>query len=373
MPMLSYKAGRAVRRSEESDWVDPVPEKGTLAFELVDDLAQLIWTSREPGSNTEREYVPLFTIAPALPSSSPLPVAPQRVPPFPGRRDSREGLDGQYGPDYWFQDADSTRYPEFAQTINVFLQNPDSFPGHTTVSPTPSPALARAAAVSISTDTTAPPLSTAAAAGIPSTPAPSAHASSSGVPNAPVANRVGQLMGSERGRGAAAGESTPSSGRGGATLGAGVGDHQFSREQLGALAALLQGSSVDASAAAGVGDQETQEVSFVDAHLTDILTASTITPLLQRSPSLITRLLPHLPADLPFSSPPTAEEIHELLSTPQWTEAVASFDAALRTGGLSGMIRGLGVPDRAGLGVGEFLDEVGKKAEGEDGDRMDTE
>jgi hypothetical protein len=41
MPMLSYKAGRAVRRSEDSNWVDPVAEKGTLEFELMDDLAQL--------------------------------------------------------------------------------------------------------------------------------------------------------------------------------------------------------------------------------------------------------------------------------------------------------------------------------------------
>jgi hypothetical protein len=41
MPMLSYKAGRAIRRSEDGNWVDPSPEKGTLEFELLDDLAQL--------------------------------------------------------------------------------------------------------------------------------------------------------------------------------------------------------------------------------------------------------------------------------------------------------------------------------------------
>lgn len=78
MPMLSYKAGRATRRSEDSNWVDPSPEKGTLEFELMDDLAQLgvytfkassrvhrltrlqVWTSREPGSATERECVESF-------------------------------------------------------------------------------------------------------------------------------------------------------------------------------------------------------------------------------------------------------------------------------------------------------------------------
>lgn len=110
----------------------------------------------------------------------------------------------------------------------------------------------------------------------------------------------------------------------------------------------------------------------VDAHLSDILTASTITPLLRANPSLITRLMPHLPSDLPLSSPPTAEEIHELVSTPQWTEAVAAFDAALRTGGLAGVMGGLGLSERAGRGVGEFLEEVGKKAKEEDrGDRME--
>jgi hypothetical protein len=30
---------------------------------------------------------------------------------------------------YWFQDADSSKYERFARNINVFLQNPDSFPG----------------------------------------------------------------------------------------------------------------------------------------------------------------------------------------------------------------------------------------------------
>jgi 26S proteasome regulatory subunit N13 len=104
----------------------------------------------------------------------------------------------------------------------------------------------------------------------------------------------------------------------------------------------------------------------VDAHLSDILTASTITPLLRTNPSLVTRLMPHLPSDLPLLSPPTAEEIHELVSTPQWAEAVASFDAALRTGGLAGVMGGLGLPERAGRGVGEFLEEVGKKAKEED-------
>lgn len=57
MPMLSYKAGRAVRRSEDSNWVDPIPEKGTLQFELMDDLAQLselTWYRSSSQRNADR-------------------------------------------------------------------------------------------------------------------------------------------------------------------------------------------------------------------------------------------------------------------------------------------------------------------------------
>ncbi|KAJ9096865.1 hypothetical protein QFC20_006333 [Naganishia adeliensis] len=312
MPMLSYKAGRAVRRSDDSNWVDPIPEKGTLQFELMDDLAQLndVTVEKVASDTTGRTYVFKF-------SSS-----DQRL--F-----------------YWFQDADSSKYDRFARNINVFLQNPDSFPGES-IEPAPQPGLAAAAAASMSTDSSAPPLSTQNA--IPVTPAPNPHAASG--PETPRPNRVAQLM---PGAGVEGSSSTPSA----------TGTHQFSQEQLGALTQLLQ---------RGAGDAGPQE----DAHLSDILTASTITPLLRANPSLINRLIPHLPSDIPLSSPPTAEEIHELVSTPQWTEAVAAFDAALRTGGLAGVMGGLGLSERAGRGVGEFLEEVGKKAkEDQGGDRME--
>lgn len=59
-------------------------------------------------------------------------------------------------------------------------------------------------------------------------------------------------------------------------------------------------------------------------------------------------------------------------------EAVAAFDAALRTGGLQGVMPSLGLSERAGNGVKEFLEEVGKGAkseseEKEEEDKMDTE
>jgi 26S proteasome regulatory subunit N13 len=71
---------------------------------------------------------------------------------------------------------------------------------------------------------------------------------------------------------------------------------------------------------------------------------------------------------MPLSSPPTPQELHDLFSAPQWSEGVRAFDAALRTGGLRGVMDGLGLPERAGEGVGEFLEEVQRKSGDEDQD-----
>ncbi|KAJ9101829.1 hypothetical protein QFC21_003169 [Naganishia friedmannii] len=376
MPMLSYKAGRAIRRSEDSNWVDPVAEKGTLAFEVVDDLAQLIWTSREAGSNTEREEYLLFPEDVQVEAVSSDPTGRTYVFKFSSSDQRLFLFPHPSTSQYWFQDIDSAKYPEFANKINGFLADPDSHSAGTVADePAPQPAIAAAAAASLSTESSQPPLSTQA--GIPQTPAPNPHAkpstsastaTSTAPPGAPKANRVEQLMGSKGGREA---EGTPSSGRGQATSaiatssGATAQEHQFSQEQLGALAALLGGGQGGNAAAGGyAGLQE------------DILTASTITPLLRSDPALINRLIPLLPKDLPLSSPPTASEIQELLTTPQWTEAVAAFDAALRTGELQGVMPSLGLGERAGNGVREFLEEVGKEPKGkEEGkeDEMDTE
>ena len=37
-PILTVKAGRAQRRSEDSNWVDPMPAKGKIELEWNDDL-----------------------------------------------------------------------------------------------------------------------------------------------------------------------------------------------------------------------------------------------------------------------------------------------------------------------------------------------
>lgn len=41
---------------------------------------------------------------------------------------------------------------------------------------------------------------------------------------------------------------------------------------------------------------------------------------------------------------------------------MANFDQALRTGLLGGLVRGLGLPAEAGLGIGPFLQAVQEQA-----------
>ncbi|KAJ6619479.1 proteasome complex subunit Rpn13 ubiquitin receptor-domain-containing protein [Mycena sp. CBHHK59/15] len=113
--------------------------------------------------------------------------------------------------------------------------------------------------------------------------------------------------------------------------------------------------------------------------LTDILTPANLTPLFTAHPELIPTLFPHLPPDLP--TPPSAEALQRIINSPQFRSAVASFDQALRTGLLGGLVRGLGLPDEAGTGIEPFLRAVQEQANRESSagsgggaeDRMDTD
>ncbi|KAJ7645466.1 adhesion regulating molecule [Mycena polygramma] len=133
-------------------------------------------------------------------------------------------------------------------------------------------------------------------------------------------------------------------------------------EQLAQLQALLAGSS---------RAPEAPELS-----LTDILTPANLTPLFTSHPELIPTLFPHLPPDLP--TPPSAEAIGRIIHSPQFRSAVSSFDQALRTGLLGGLVRSLGLPEEAGTGVEPFLRAVQEQANkdsapGDGDDRMDTD
>ncbi|WVQ96146.1 hypothetical protein IAU59_003249 [Kwoniella sp. CBS 9459] len=114
-----------------------------------------------------------------------------------------------------------------------------------------------------------------------------------------------------------------------------------------------------------------------DARLTDVLSPIHISTLLTTHPTLIPSITPLLPQGLDLPANPTAQDLLPILSAPQFTDAIASLDNALRSGGLpGGMMRELGLPESAGQSVKGFLDGlVGlKKNEGEGSDeRMDED
>ena len=97
--------------------------------------------------------------------------------------------------------------------------------------------------------------------------------------------------------------------------------------------------------------------------LRDVLTRENIAPLFTSHPELIPALFPHLPPDLPM--PPSPEVLQRVVGSPQFQEAVRSFDQALHTGLLGGLVRGLGLPEEAGTGVEPFLRAIQEQAERE--------
>nr|XP_018260429.1 uncharacterized protein I303_07349 [Kwoniella dejecticola CBS 10117]OBR82587.1 hypothetical protein I303_07349 [Kwoniella dejecticola CBS 10117] len=115
-----------------------------------------------------------------------------------------------------------------------------------------------------------------------------------------------------------------------------------------------------------------------DARLTDVLSPVQMSTLLTTHPDLIPTITPLLPAGLDLPPNPSAQDLLPILSAPQFTDAIASLDNALRSGGLPGtMMRELGLPDAAGQSVKGFLEGLiglrrDENAEGGD-ERMDED
>lgn len=99
-----------------------------------------------------------------------------------------------------------------------------------------------------------------------------------------------------------------------------------------------------------------------DLSLSDVLTPANLRPLFS-NPRLLSAVFPHLPPDLPV--PPSAENIQRVIESPQFQAGVRSLDQALATGLLSGLVKSLGLPEEAGLGVGPFLSAISRQAEQE--------
>ncbi|KLO16778.1 adhesion regulating molecule [Schizopora paradoxa] len=124
-----------------------------------------------------------------------------------------------------------------------------------------------------------------------------------------------------------------------------------SAEQIAHLSEILRNMTA----------QQTQNRPTVS--LRDVLTRENVAPLFTTHPELIPALFPHLPPDLPI--PPSPEALQRVVNSPQFQEAVRSFDQALHTGLLGGLVRSLGLPEDAGTGVEPFLRAVQNQAERE--------
>jgi 26S proteasome regulatory subunit N13 len=110
--------------------------------------------------------------------------------------------------------------------------------------------------------------------------------------------------------------------------------------------------------------------------LTDILTPTHLRPLFD-NPALLQAIFPHLPPELPADAPPSEETLRRIIESPQFHAGVRSLDQALSTGLLAGFVRGLGLPEEAGLGVGPFLAAITEQAKSNSaetsGDTMETD
>jgi len=111
-----------------------------------------------------------------------------------------------------------------------------------------------------------------------------------------------------------------------------------------------------------VAQMSGQPVAEPELSLTDVLSADNLNLLFASHPELIETIFPHLPPDLPAS--PSPEVLSQIVSSPQFRSAVASFDRALRTGLLGGLVRQLGLPEEAGTGVEAFLRAIREQAHG---------
>jgi len=139
-------------------------------------------------------------------------------------------------------------------------------------------------------------------------------------------------------------------------------------EDIAQLQSLLRAGG------SGGARQQQQQVEVPEMSLTDILTPANLAPVFRQHPELIPSLFPHLPPDLPM--PLSAEVVERIINSPQFRAAVSNLDQALRTGLLGGLVRSLGLPEEAGMGVGPFLRAIQEQADREarsGGESMQTD
>ncbi|CEG80306.1 hypothetical protein RMATCC62417_14664 [Rhizopus microsporus] len=102
--------------------------------------------------------------------------------------------------------------------------------------------------------------------------------------------------------------------------------------------------------------------------LTDILNSQTLTPLLN-DPEVCESLVPCLPEE----SEKSAEEVRQVVRSPQFNQAVQSLTVALQTGQLGPLLSQLGLDPSAGYSVELFLNAIEKQAQEKNSNAMEED
>lgn len=101
--------------------------------------------------------------------------------------------------------------------------------------------------------------------------------------------------------------------------------------------------------------------------LSDVLTTQSLAPLLN-DPEICASLFPFLPEE----SERSAEEVRQVVKSPQFSQALQSLSAALQTGQLGPLLSQLGLDPSAGNSVESFLIAIGEQAkQKKNGDAME--
>ncbi|KAK1231188.1 hypothetical protein PQX77_005714 [Marasmius sp. AFHP31] len=317
--ILAFKAGKANRRGN-TNFVDPSPTKGAVILTKGDDdLLHFIWKNRE--TNVIDEDLILF----------PTDATFTKVSQSAGRVYVLKFSSSDQRHFFWMQDASAARDEEFANNVNGLLQDMDY-------------ELVWNTSAGAST-------STSAQASYVSTCEPAAFA------------QITVFSSSQDAR--------PS-------------NFQASPDDIAQLGQILSNRLASQGESSGLPGKTssppylpivnllTRARTLSELSLTDILTPANIGPLFTSHPELVPSLFPHLPPDLP--TPPSEEALQQIINSPQFRAAVSNFDQALRTGLLGGLVRGLGLPEEAGLGVEQFLKAIQDQADKERREeRMDTD
>ncbi|KAL7425021.1 hypothetical protein Q5752_000708 [Cryptotrichosporon argae] len=309
MPVLVVPAGRCFRRSLAEKWIDPQPDKGTIELSLVEGITQFVWRNKD--TSTAEEDLLIF---PGEATFHPVSQDPSN------RAHVLEFNSSNQKYFFWFQRANNETDARAYVDINALLQDP-------------SYQIGTAALPSLPRD------HPAGGAPLLSRPTPGSPVPRVNVDEIHFSAEIAQLH---------AGESSTSTSA--APAAAAGGDQDIAR--------ILE------DWARGVGQDD-------EARLPDVLSPSIIAHLLSSDPSLSAKLAPLLPASLELGSAPTADALLPVLSTPQFSDAIASLDSALRSGGLPGpVMREIGLPESAGGSVRAFLAALLKR---DDTDRMETD